>query len=170
DSRIIQQEADAFPQIDLLALNQDIIDYLEANVPGSRSDWETVQRLQTILFDPAYLNIQYDDQITRTAIETFESGRGNCLSVVSLYIAMARHMGLEVSFQTVAIRPRWDMRGELLVLSQHINATGRLSQNSYYVVDFTPDVSVQQLTSSKVSDAYARALYFNSRGVESLIA
>lgn len=170
DSRIIAQEADAFPQIDILALNQDIIDYLEANVPAGRSDWETVERLQTLLFDPAYLNIQYDDRVTRTAIETFESGMGNCLSVVSLYIAMARHMGLEVSFQTVKMRPRWDMRGELLVLSQHINATGRLSQNSYYVVDFTPDVIVQQLTSTKVSDAYARALYFNNRGVESLIA
>src|SRR5690606_18633720 len=127
DSRIIAQEADAFPQIDILALNQDIIDYLEANVPAGRSDGETVERLQTILFDPAYLNIQYDDMVTRTAIETFESRQGNCLSVVSLYIAMARHMGLEVSFQTVKMRPRWDMRGELLVLSQHINATGRLS-------------------------------------------
>lgn len=170
DSRIIQQDVDAFPQIDILALNQDIIDYLEANVPAGRSNRETVERLQTVLFGTEYLNIQYDDQITRTAIETFESRMGNCLSVVSLYIAMARHMGLEVSFQTVRMRPRWDMRGELLVLSQHINATGRLNQDSYYVVDFTPDVIVQQLTSTKVSDNYARALYFNNRGVESLIA
>src|SRR5690606_1365318 len=69
DARVIQQEVDAFPHVDLLALNQDIIDYLDANVPAGRSDRETVERLQTILFDPAYLNIQYDEQITRTAIE-----------------------------------------------------------------------------------------------------
>jgi len=170
DSRLIQQDAEAFPQIDLLAMNPDIIDYLEAHVPPGRSDREIVERLQTLLFDPGYLNIQYDDLITRTAIETFETRLGNCLSVVSLYIAMARHFGVEASFQTVKMRPRWDMRGELLVLSQHINATGRLGPNSYYVVDFTPDVIVQQLTSSRVSDDYARALYFNNRGVESMIA
>lgn len=170
DSRIIQQDADAFPQIDLLALNPEIIAYLEANMPPGRTDREIVERLQTILFDPGYLNIQYDDLVTRTAIETFESRSGNCLSVVSLYIAMARHFGVDASFQTVKMRPRWDMRGELLVLSQHINATGRLGPNSHYVVDFTPDVLVQQLTSSRVSDDYARALYFNNRGVESMIA
>src|SRR5690606_20992439 len=105
----------------------------------------------------------------RTAIETFENRLGNCLSVVSLCIAMARHMGLDVSFPTVRVRPYWDMRGELLVLSQHINATGRLSPDSFYVVDFTPEVVVEQQTSTRVSDDYARALYFNNRGVESMI-
>lgn len=170
DSIILGQSADAFPEIETMALNQEIIDYLEANVRSTSSDREVVDRLRELLFEEDYLNIQYDDLKTRTAIETFQDRQGNCLSVVSLYIAMARHLGVDARFQTVKVRPRWDRRGELLVISQHINAVGRFGQSTYYVVDFTPEISVQQLTASTVTDTHARALYFNNLGVERLIA
>ncbi|OGT72848.1 MAG: hypothetical protein A3H44_11560 [Gammaproteobacteria bacterium RIFCSPLOWO2_02_FULL_57_10] len=170
DSIILGQSADAFPEIETMALNQEIIDYLEANVRSTASDREVVDRLRELLFEEDYLNIQYDDLKTRTAIETFQDRQGNCLSVVSLYIAMARHLGVDARFQTVKVRPRWDRRGELLVISQHINAVGRFGQSTYYVVDFTPEISVQQLTASTVTDTHARALYFNNLGVERLIA
>ncbi|MGB4247413.1 MAG: tetratricopeptide repeat protein [Pseudohongiellaceae bacterium] len=170
DSIILGQSADAFPEIETMALNQEIIDYLEANVRSTSSDREVVDRLRELLFEEDYLNIQYDDLKTRTAIETFQDRQGNCLSVVSLYIAMARHFGVDARFQTVKVRPRWDRRGELLVISQHINAVGRFGQSTYYVVDFTPEISVQQLTASTVTDTHARALYFNNLGVERLIA
>jgi Flp pilus assembly protein TadD len=129
-----------------------------------------VQRLQELLFGPDHLNLQYDDLRTRTAIETFQDRQGNCLSVVSLYISMARYLGVDAEFQTVKIRPRWDRRGELLVLSQHINAIGRFAGGTTYVVDFTPEITLQQLTANTVSDQHSRALYFNNLGVESLIA
>lgn len=170
DAIILGQSADAFPEIQTMALNQEIIDYLDANVRARSTDREIVDRLRELLFEEGNLNIQYDDLKTRTAIETFQDRQGNCLSVVSLYIAMARHLGVDARFQTVKVRPRWDRRGELLVISQHINAVGRFGQSTYYVVDFTPEISVQQLTASTVSDTHARALYFNNLGVERLIA
>lgn len=170
ESQILPQTADAFPEIDTLALNQEIIDFLDREVTNRSSSPEIVQRLQELLFGPDYLNLQYDDLKTRTAIETFEDRQGNCLSVVSLYIAMARHLGVDAGFQTVKVRPRWDRRGELLVLSQHINAIGRFGGGTTYVVDFTPEITLQQLTANTVSDLHSRALYFNNLGVESLIA
>jgi Flp pilus assembly protein TadD len=88
---------------------------------------------------------------------------------MNLYVAMARYAGLEASFQTVNVQPNWDRRGSLLVLSQHINATGKLAINSYYVVDFTPEIALQQLTARTVTDLDARALYFNNLGAEALI-
>lgn len=169
DSTIISQDEDKYPDVDMLALDDEIIAYLDANVSTQGSDREIVERLQQLLFDPEYLNIQYDEVKTRTAIEAFNDREGNCLSVVSLYIAMARHFGLDAQFQTVKVRPRWDLRGELLVISEHINAVGRFGQSTYYVVDFTPEITVQQLTSSTISDLESRALYFNNLGVESLI-
>jgi Tfp pilus assembly protein PilF len=170
EASILNQREDAFPDLDAMALDQQIIDYLEANVTDRSSDYRIVDRLQELLFSDGYLNLQYDDLRTRTAVQTFEDRQGNCLSVVSLYIAMARHFGVNAQFQTVKVRPSWDRRGEHLVLSQHINAIGRLGQDTQYVVDFTPEITLQQLTANRVSDSQARALYFNNLGVESLIA
>jgi Flp pilus assembly protein TadD len=169
DAAIIAQQADAFPERKILAINDEIIDYLNTHVTDRSSDRVVVERLRELLFDLDYLNIHYEDERTRTAIEAFESRRGNCLSVVNLYIAMARYLNVDAKYQTVRVRPRWDRRGEVLVLSQHINATGRLGQRVQYVVDFAPEIVVQQLTSSTITDTQARALYFNNLGVEELI-
>jgi Flp pilus assembly protein TadD len=170
EAQILSQKEDAFPQLDALALNQEIIDYLDTHVTDRSSGFRIVDRLQELLFTEAYLNLQYDDQRTRTAVQTFADRQGNCLSVVSLYIAMARHLGVNAQYQTVRVRPSWDRRGDHLVLSQHINAIGRLDQNTQYVVDFTPEITLQQLTANRVTDEQGRALYFNNLGVEALIA
>jgi Flp pilus assembly protein TadD len=82
---------------------------------------------------------------------------------------MARHLGLQVSYQTVQIRPMWNRRGELLILSEHINALGRISPTNQYIIDFTPEVRLQQQTAEIISDTAAQALYFNNLAVELLI-
>lgn len=170
ESRILDQEQDQYLDIQPMALNQEIIDYMAQHVRDLSSSARIVDQIQRLLFDPEFLNLQYDDEVTRTAIKTFEERQGNCLSVVNLYIAMARHYGVDARFQTVKVRPNWDRRGEVLVLSQHINAIGRFSQSAIYVVDFTPEVTLQQLTASTIDDRQARALFFNNLGAESLIA
>ncbi len=168
EAQILDQQADAFPTIDPMALSPEIIAYMERHVKKG-TQVEMVDQLQSLLFADQYLDIQYDDSITRTAVETFHDRRGNCLSVVYLYIAMARYYDLDARFQTVLVRPSWDKRGELLVLSQHINAIGKFSQNTSYVVDFTPEITLQQLTASTIGDDKARALFFNNLGAEKLI-
>jgi Flp pilus assembly protein TadD len=67
------------------------------------------------------------------------------------------------------VRPQWDRRGELLVLSEHINALGSLGGSSQYIVDFTPDVQLQQQTAEIVTDQQALALYFNNIAVDHLV-
>jgi Flp pilus assembly protein TadD len=157
------------PDIDLLALDQSVIDYLDANIEPGLGGWDLVERLQTILFDTEFLNIQYDDSANFTASETFQHRRANCLSLVNLYIGMARHLGLQVSYQTAQIRPVWNRRGELLILSEHINALGRIGPGNQYIIDFTPEIMLQQQTAETISDMEAKALYFNNLAVELLI-
>ena len=169
ESEILSQTADAFPDVDLLELNQEIKDYLAANIHPLDHVSQKIKKLRELLFNEEYLNIQYEDSANYSAIETFKARQANCLSLVNLFIAMARHVGLDAQYQTVQIRPRWDLRGNLLVLSEHINATGRVTHSSRYIVDFTPELSLQQRTASVVSDSHARALYFNNLGVEKLI-
>jgi len=167
---IVTQSEDRFADIDPLYISDEVKNYFEAVVSSANSNQSRVEMLHEILFGEEHLNLQYSDERTLTAMNVFELGQGNCLSVMNLYIAVARHLGLDANFQTVQVRPSWDRRGTLLVLSQHINATGRIGSQNRYVVDFTPQIALQQLTSNIVSDSHARALYFNNLGVEHLVA
>ncbi len=169
-AQIISQTEDAFPDIDPLSLSEEIKQLVDSQVSRRESEQTRVEKLQNILYGEEFLYLQYDDKKTHTAIEAFHARRGNCLSAMNLYVAMARYAGVDAKFQTVRVQPSWDRRGNLLVISQHINATGRFNANRSYVVDFTPEIALQQLTSRAISDREARALYFNNLGVEALVA
>lgn len=168
-TQIIHQTSDRYSDIEPLKLSPEILSMLDAYMEPRDTEEERVDKLQDILYGEEFLNIQYADGTTHTAVEVFWAKQGNCLSVMNLYVAMARYVGLDANFQTVAVQPAWDLRGGLLVLSQHINATGRFSMRRRYVVDFTPEIGLQKLTASIIDDQEARALYFNNLGVEALI-
>jgi Flp pilus assembly protein TadD len=167
--QIIDQSEDRFQEIEPLLLTDEVKQLVDSVLRPRDSEEIKVKKLQDILYGEDYLGITYSDQKTHTAIETFYAGEGNCLSVMNLYVALARYAGLEANFQTVAVQPHWDRRGDLLVLSQHINATGRFNVKRRYVVDFTPEIALQQLTSAIITDTEARGLHFNNLGVEELI-
>lgn len=168
-SQIINQQSDRYPEVDPLYLTEEMKSWIDEHIRPNERDFRKVEILQELMFNERYLNVQYSDEHTQTAQEVFKSREGNCLSVMNLYVAVARYAGINASFQTVKVRPTWDRRGGLLVLNQHINATGRVTPRETYVVDFTPEIAVQQLTSAVVSDDAARALYFNNLGVEFMV-
>ena len=170
ESEIISQTTDTYPEIDPLYISADITEMLDRLIAKNDSLALRIAKIQTLLFDEGYLNLQYSESQTLTADEVFRSRRGNCLSAMNLYIAMARYAGIDAAFQTVAVRPEWDKRGELLILSRHINASGSLGYKRKYIVDFTPEIQLQQLTAKTVSDLHARALFFNNLGVEALVS
>jgi len=170
-SQIIDQTTDLYSEIEPLKLSPEITALIDSYLSPRDSVMQRLEKLQDILYSDNYFAMQYSAAKTHTAIEAFEAREGNCLSVMNLYVAMARYAGLRANFQTVAVQPNWDLHGNLLVLSQHINATGRVSGGGrrYYVVDFTPEIELQKLTSSIISDQQARALYFNNLAVEAMI-
>jgi tetratricopeptide (TPR) repeat protein len=170
EAEIISQTTDAYPEIDPLYISADITGMLDRLIAKNDSPALRIAKIQTLLFNERYLNLQYSESQTLTADEVFRSRRGNCLSVMNLYIAMARYAGIDAAFQTVAVRPEWDKRGELLILSRHINASGSLGYKRKYIVDFTPEIQLQQLTAKTVSDLHARALFFNNLGAEALVS
>ena len=170
ESEIISQSADNYPEIDPLYIGSEITTMLDRLIVKGDSPALRVAKLHALLFNESYLGLQYSESQTHTAEEVFQLRRGNCLSVMNLYVAMARYAGIDAGFQTVAVRPEWDKRGELLVLSRHINASGNLGYKRKYIVDFTPEIQLQQLTARAVNDLYARALFFNNLGAEALVA
>lgn len=169
EQEILGSQPVTLPDREILALNDSIVDYLAMHIPADLTGWDLVDRLQELLFSPDYLHIQYDDSANFTAVETFAERRANCLSLINLYIAMARHQGLTVNYQTVQVRPIWNRRGELVVVSEHINAIGRVGVSGRYVLDFTPEVRLQRQTDAVIDDAQALALYYNNLAVDYLI-
>jgi Flp pilus assembly protein TadD len=169
-AQILDQSSDRYAGIDPLYLSPELVQRLEDFVGYTRDDRTRVERLQRFMYDEDQLGIAYSTDKTHTAMQLYEARNGNCLSAMNLYVALARHLGVEASFQRVQVQPSWDKRGGLLVLSEHINATGRLDQSIRYVADFTPEIALQQRTSKVLSDTEARSLYFNNLGVEALIA
>ncbi|MEX0739622.1 MAG: tetratricopeptide repeat protein [Pseudohongiella sp.] len=169
EQRALGGEPVATPVIDLLAVDDAMASFMAQHIDPGLQGWDLVARLQELLFSPQFLDVKYDDSANLTASEAFAQRRANCLSLVNLYIAMARHHGLQVQYQTAQIRPQWDRRGELLVLSEHINALGSLGGSSQYIVDFTPNVQLQQQTAEVISDEQALALYFNNIAVSHLV-
>lgn len=169
EAEIIGQQPVILPQLQPLALDDTMLAYLDQHIPPGTQGWDLVNRLQELLFSPDYLAIQYDDTANFTARQTFAERRANCLSLVNLYIALARHYGLSVNYQTVQVRPIWNRRGELVVVSEHINAIGRVGPSGRYILDFTPEVRLQRQTDQLISDEQALALFYNNLAVDHLV-
>ena len=103
EAKIISQTTDAYPEIDPLYISADITGMLDRLIAKNDSPALRIAKIQTLLFNERYLNLQYSESQTLTADEVFRSRRGNCLSVMNLYIAMARYAGIDAAFQTVAV-------------------------------------------------------------------
>ncbi|MDB2444503.1 hypothetical protein N9X66_05065 [Gammaproteobacteria bacterium] len=168
-ARVMEQKVDRYPEVDPLQINQEIRVLVDKAVQDEDENEGRLRKLLLLLYGSDGLALRYAPEVTHTAIESFAAKQGNCLSVMNLFVAMARYAGIDANFQTVKVRPNWDRRGNLVVLSQHINATGRFGPHRRYVSDFTPEVSLQQFTSTTLTDVQARSLYFTNIGVEALI-
>jgi Flp pilus assembly protein TadD len=169
ESTILDQDGDLFAQVNPIALNDEIRNFLDSNISSNLSPAAKVGKVRELMFDPQYLNIQYSTDKTYTAAEVFENRSGNCLSVINFYIGVTRYLGLDASFQTVKVSPIWDSRGGLNVLYEHINAIGTVRGGMQYIMDFTPEIALLDYTAETISDEEARALYFSNLGAELMI-
>ena len=149
--------------------------FLEERIDDRTMENTKVRQLLSMLTVNGQFDLVYDDQ-TRTAAETFRDRRGNCLSFTNMFVAMARHVGLDAHFEEVEIPPDWSSIGDTLLLSQHINVFVDMRHYVDRVVDFNTDVIHYFIHDLKanyerrvISDQRARAHYFNNIGVERML-
>lgn len=111
--------------------------------------------------------IRYSALETATAREAFESKRANCLSFTLMYVAMARHMGLDARVNDVKIPPSWRQRdNEALLYFRHVNAKVRLPFGDELVVDLEMDRYSPVYEQTLISESLAAAQFYNNRGME----
>ena len=150
---------------EVLALSPEMRDFLDAHVNRAGSGSVKLQQLANAIIDEDAFGLVYDDR-TRTAAETFRVRRGNCLSFSTMFVAMARDVGLSVQFQEVGIPPDWTVDNDTYVLNQHVNVFVDLEWAGTRVVDFNIADFRASYPMRRIPDARALAHYYNNVGVE----
>lgn len=152
---------------DVMGLSPQIERFLEERVPLNLPRSGRLQALMDALFGHNGLDVAYGNLETKTAPETFATRSGNCLSFTILFVAMARHVGLEAHFQEVSEILSWDRRGDVAVSNRHMfaeveTAAGRVR------VDFLPGVDKRYRSVQQVDEQRVLAHYYNNLGAEAL--
>ncbi len=151
---------------DPLALNPEVAAFVDENVSRHSPPLERLRELIDLIFHDESLGFRYDT-LTRTASQTFEERSGNCLSFTNMFIAMARHLGIDAHFREAETIPIWSQRGLVFTLSQHINVAVNMGSR-WYLVDLFPEIGQMEIGGRVVSDERALAHFYNNRAVDHL--
>jgi len=128
---------------------------------------EKVTHVIDFIFDD--LHLQYSVAPTRTAASTYATRRGNCLSFVNLFVALAREQGLAPFYVEVTDYQKWSNRDGMVVSQGHI-VGGMYLDGELKTYDFLPYRPKAYRKFNPIDDLAAVAHYYNNLGAEALLA
>jgi Flp pilus assembly protein TadD len=154
---------------DVLAVSGPMQAFLKAHV-GRGADRSTrLRQLIAAIVGRSTFGLEYDET-TRTAARTFHERRGNCMSFCNMFVAMARQVGLNASYQEVDTPPDWSFRDGTFVLNRHVNVVVDLGRDGERVVDFNMVDFRASYERRLISDERALAHFDNNLAVERMQA
>jgi Flp pilus assembly protein TadD len=168
-------------EAEVLAVSPEMQAFLDAQVARGASRAVRVRQLASAIADASRFGLVYDET-TRTAPQTFRTRRGNCLSFSSMFVAMARRVGLDARFQEVDVPPDWSFRDDTFVLNRHVNVLVHLGSGASpsrplgsllrsasqggHVVDFNMEEFRTAYDRRLIPDGRALAHFYNNLAVE----
>jgi Flp pilus assembly protein TadD len=138
-------------------------------VPDNLPVEDRLERLMGALLGSNGLGLEYATGVTGTARDVFTTHRANCLAFTSLFVGMARELGVSVFYLDVGDVEKFEREGNLVVESGHVTA-GFDSGGLLRILEFTPLGKPNYRQLHRVSDLTAIALYYSNRGAELLRA
>ena len=161
----------------LFTLSAAMQQFIDAQVEPQVRRKGPSQALLDALYHQGRLGIVYDASRTRNAAQTFEARAGNCMSLVVMTSAIAKALGLDVTYQSAAVDDAWARSGDLLLISGHVNLTlGRRMGNRIgglegqsLTVDFLPPEQLRGLRTQAIDESRVRAMFLNNRAAEALL-
>lgn len=159
------------PQEQILQISPAMQAFVERHVDSRAADGQRLQQLLKAMIDAGLLALEYRPGRTDTALGTFTSRQGNCLSFTNLFVALARAAGLEVSYQLVQVPPQWERDGQWVVRDSHINTVlHKLRIHGTFRRDYAVDFNIADFQGhyprQEVADEVAFAHFYNNRAVE----
>lgn len=113
--------------------------------------------------------LRYSALETAPAAEAFDARQVNCLSYSLMFVAMARHMGLDAQLNEVDVPPSWSQRdNDSFLFFRHVNSKVKLPGGDELVVDLELEQYSPVYDQTMISDTLAAAQFYNNRGMELL--
>jgi Tfp pilus assembly protein PilF len=162
---------------DVLAVSPEMKRYVRAEIAEQLAVKGRQKGLFDALYDKNQLRLEYDAAITRNAAQAFDARSGNCLSLVIMTAALAKEIGLAVSYQRVFTEESWSRSGDIYFSSGHINITlGRritdprvlFAERNFLTIDFIPPRPGTTQHSWTVKEETVVAMFMNNRAAEAL--
>ncbi len=150
-------------------LTAEMRQWVHQQVPDNLDVEARLQRLLSALLGSDGLGLEYQAGTTGTAQEVFASRRANCLGFTSIFVGMARELGVDVFYLDVGDVEKFEREGNLVVESGHITA-GYGAGSMLRILEFTPVATPSYRQLRRVSDRTAVSLYYSNRGAELLRA
>lgn len=148
--------------------SQAMLDFLDQYVDLKQGKQQAVWNLVWATTDPYVLRFDYRPELTLSPLETFERGTGNCLSYSTMFMMMARHLGLNAFYQEVEIPQQWSANNDTLLVSMHVNVAVEAPLGGSWVVDVSGRSDVRSRLQRRISDRVVLAQYYNNLGADAL--
>ncbi len=160
----------------VFALNDNMRRFAQTHLAGVHNKEDPRQALLDALRQ-SNLRLTYDADTTRNAAEAFDARAGNCLSLVLMTAAFAKHLNLPLTFQSVNTDTLYSRSGGLTLASGHVNMVlerlpakanfGRPRSNDM-LVDFLPPEELRGQLTKPLAERALVAMYLNNRAAENL--
>lgn len=165
------------PDFDLFALTPEMKSFVERVVRRGDALYDQVKALHYALLKPISdggRGITYNAYSTEIPANTFNARRANCLSFTLLYVALARHVGIDAQVNEVHIPPTWDYRSKnSMVFLRHVNVKVSLRRESQriltsdnVIIDLEMELYRPNYAQNVISDDLIAAQFYSNRAME----
>jgi len=152
----------------VLAVSPAMEEFLERYVLKYADKQTRLHLLMSAIARNGALGFDYDEALTLTASDAFDSRGGNCIGFANMMVALARRAGLNAEYQEVLRQREWSNHEDTVLLVKHVNVIVESPRYTYVL-----DVSGVKLSPTSrrrvISDNYAKALYLNNIGAVALL-
>lgn len=126
--------------------------------------------------------LQYVNNATLTAWQTYQQREANCLSLTILAYSLAKSLGFRTQFQDVQIPEYWITRNGTSVLNGHVNLLVTppgsqtmvktfITSSSTFLIDFErAGGSRERLPVRKISETDIVALFYNNKAADAIFS
>jgi tetratricopeptide (TPR) repeat protein len=131
----------------------------------AHNDLARAEKLIDAIMNPKKIGVEYADMVTGTAAETLKAKKGNCLSIASVFVGLARGIGLRAHYMEASVSPLEVFASDdFVVNSGHVTAIVE-TENGTAALDFGEQLGTF-IFFRKMSDVEATAHFYNNRGFE----
>ena len=162
----------------VFALSPAMRDYLAKDIASLLREQGPQRGLVDALRSRARLKLEYDAEYTRTAAQAFEHQSGNCLSLAVMTAALARHLGLPVTYQVLVGHETWSRSGDLSFVNGHVSILvarragerfGAFDPDLHLRIDFASLPVGRRQALRTVDESTIVSMFMNNRAAEYLV-